>query len=224
MDGGRTMTEQIGNHGLFCLDDDDYAAIALAMQCNAQAADAALSAQGSAMSSYLGRPYGQTINTVPITVFDDNSGGAVGPFGIVGSSSGEGSPTAITNGWTSPSVFSIANPPAGFWLMGSSVNWTLVTPTAGTYRQLSVFGTARINGEANIATTFTDWYNIRDYQGDGGNSGSLNVWGFLENTNPNEPISSISAFFSHGNTGGTLTIPVGGWRVWAMYLGSGLVI
>ena len=51
------MTDQIGTHGLSCIGDDDYAAYALSMQCNAEATDAALADSNAALEEYLARPW-----------------------------------------------------------------------------------------------------------------------------------------------------------------------
>lgn len=210
------MTRQIGTHGLFCIDDNDYAAYALAMQCNAEATDATLTEQNSSLEEYLGRPWISVVNTTAQAISDDAAGGQVGPDGFVGT--GISSPGTTTNGLPTDGTFW----PRGLYMIGASINWALVTPTANSYRQLMVFGLARINGVTNISTTFVDLYTMRDYQGDGGNNGALNVVGLLDARNLD--IQQVQTFFSHANTGSTITVAAGGWRVWANYLGSGLSI
>lgn len=213
------MTQQIGTHGLSCPTDTDYAAIALSMQCNALATDEALTSQGSSLEDYLGRPWWQAVNTIAITIDDAAGGGSVGPFGVVGGVIGSGAP--LVTAFNMPADFS--GPfPQGVFLIGSTIAWSLVTPTANSYRQLSVFGVRRIAGDVNIVTTFTDLYAMRDMQGDAGNTGALNVFGFLDNTAGD--VVQVNAFFSHANTASDLTVAANGWRLWAMYLGSGLNI
>jgi hypothetical protein len=211
------MTEQIGNHGLSCPSPTDYAAFALSMKCNAEAIDAALSDQGNAVGTFLGRPWQQAVNTSAMTIFDDASGGTFGPFNRVGSTIGNGSVT-VTNNLI---PFNVPLAP-GIYLMGTSINWTLVTPTANSYRELSVFGVATINGETNIVSTFVDYVSAIDFQGDGGNNGALNVWGYLDTRSLTVPL--VSAFFSHSNAASTLNVAAGQWRMWVMYMGSGLSI
>lgn len=211
------MTEQIGNHGLSCPSPTDYAAFALSMKCNAEAVDAALSDQGNAVGTFLGRPWQQQVNTSAMTIFDDASGGAVGPFNRVGSTIGNGLVTVTDN----LLPFNVPLAP-GIYLMGTSINWTLVTPTANSYRELSVFGVATIDGETNPVTTFVDYVSAIDFQGDGGNNGALNVWGYLDTRNLT--VASVYAFFTHSNAASTINVAAGQWRMWVMYMGSGLTI
>ena len=211
------MTEQIGNHGLSCPSPTDYAAFALSMKCNAEAVDASLSDQGNAVGTFLGRPWQQAVNTSAMTIFDDASGGTIGPFNRVGSTIGSGSLTFTDN--QIPPFVTLAS---GIYLMGTSINWTLVTPTANSYRELSVFGVATIDGENNINSTFVDYVSAIDFQGDGGNNGALNVWGYLDTRGLN--VTNINAFFTHSNAASTINVAAGQWRMWVMYMGSGLTI
>lgn len=215
------MTTQIGNHGLFCLDDEDYAAVALAMQCNAEATDASLSEVNSELNTYLSRPWITVTN--PNAVVVDDASGTLGPEGLVGEIL---RPTAATtiqvNGMAPIYVTSDLSTmlPRGLWLIGASVNWTLGALTANSIRRLLVYGVRRINGVANATTNFTDLYQIQDYQGDGGANGALTVCGFLDNTAGD--VAFIASFFSHANTASDITIGINQWRLWATYLGSGV--
>lgn len=53
------------DHGLACLGDEDYAAIALAMQQDALATEASLDAVSDAFDTYYLRPYATAITTAP---------------------------------------------------------------------------------------------------------------------------------------------------------------
>lgn len=214
------MTEQIGTHGLFCIDDDDYAAYALAMQCNANATDATLTTVNDAIEGYLGRPWLSGVNNFATVINDDAAGGEIGPTGAVGERIGSGS--VALSGNVLPVTSSGEAWPGGIYQIGASINWTLGAATANSYRQLMVYAVARINGVINSATTYVDLYTMRDYQGDGGNNGALTVVGFLDARNVE--IVQLQSFFSHGNTAGALTAAAGNWRMWATYLGSGLSI
>lgn len=187
------------------------------MKCNAEAIDSTLSEQSGEIATYLARPWQQQVSVTAVTVFDDSSGGTIGPFNRVGSTIGNGAPV-VTHNLMPP--FQAPTWPAGIYLIGASINWTLVTPTANSYRELSVFGVATIDGETNINTTFINYASAIDFQGDGGNNGALNVWGYLDTRG--RTMSSITSFFSHSNTASTLNVPAGQWRCWATYMGSGL--
>lgn len=217
------MTDQIGNHGLFCLDEDDYAAIALAMQCNAQATTAALESSNASLNAYLGRPWQTTQNNGAIVIDDSAGSGNLGPLGVVGALLRPGAGT--TNLSYNMAPFYVTGDvstflPRGVYLMGASINWTLGALTANSIRQLLVYGVTSNGGALNSTTDFTDLYRFQDYQGDGGANGAMNVVGFLDNTAGN--VASIESLFSHANTASDITVANANWRIWVTYLGSGL--
>lgn len=214
------MTEQIGEHGLFCISDTDYAAIAMSMQCNAQAIEDALVAVSEPIDSAAARPWIHVTNAQAISVDDTTGGGSVGPFGLVGELM---RPTTFGNvivqannmPTTSFGVFL----PEGIFLIGTSVSWTLAAATANSIRQLLVYGIREINGIVASRTGFTDLFRNQDYQGDGGNNGALMTAGLLDTRAGN--VATVEAFFSHTNVAGNLTIAAGAWKLWAVYLGAG---
>lgn len=213
------MTEIIGEHGLFCIDDTDYAAFALAMQCNAQAADAALTGFNASLTGYLSRPWIQVVTTNAVVIDSDASGGATGPGGLLGelidtTGSGSGSPSVTRNGVT-PGLFL----PAGVWLVGSSIKWTFGATTASSYRQLLTFNVPRIGGIASTSAA-NQIFAMRDYQGDGGATGALTSVGVMDNRGGNS--AYFGSFFSHANLASDATVSAGDWRLWATYLGSGV--
>lgn len=212
------MSTPIGTHGLSCIDDHDYAAYALSMQCNAQAADAAMQDAIGQLEEYIGRAWITCANTGVVTVDDASSSGTVGPGGVLGeelfalnsNSQNNGiDPTAST--W-----------PPGIYLVGSSVSWTFGALTANSYRQLSVYGLRRVNGTTNLSTGTFDTSIMRDYQGEAGATGALSVVTFVDNRAGD--LARAGAFVSHANAASDMTIAVGGWRLWATRLGSGLVV
>lgn len=212
------MTEIIGDHGLFCIDDHDYAAFALAMQCNAQVTDEALSSVNNELTGYRNRPWVSVSTTTTATI--SSSGGTIGPGGIVGESiettgSGTGSPLVVRNQWpVSPD-----NIPPGVYLVGSSINWTFGATTAGSNRQLLVFAVPRIGVSASFSNA-VQLFRMRDYQGDGGATGALTSVGIMDARAGN--MSSFAAFISHTNAASDMSVAPGNWRLWATYLGSGV--
>lgn len=213
------MTEIIGDHGLFCIEDTDYAAFALAMQCNAQAADLSLSSFNSSLSGYLNRPWIQVVTTNAAVVDSDASSGTTGPGGLLGEAidttgSGAGSPSATRNGVT-PGLFL----PAGIWLVGSSIKWTFGATTASSYRQLQTFNEPRIGGIASYVNG-NQIFAMRDYQGDAGATGALTSVGIVDNRSGNS--AAFVSFISHANLASDMTVAAGDWRLWATYLGSGV--
>lgn len=215
---------QVGDHGLTCLEETDYAAYALAMQCNAEALDVALSVDRQALNAYLDRPWISYTNTGSVVV--NSASGTTGPGNIVGASlrpSTSASVAVTANGI--PTAYQSADPatkwPTGIYLVGASIAWTLAAATAESIRQLLVYGLRDDGGVVNTISTSFDLYVNDDYQGDGGNNGALNVVGMLE---VGADFATMESFFSHANVAGDLTIAAGAWKVWATYLGSGLVI
>jgi len=218
---------QVGSHGLSCISDDDYAAYALSMQCNAQATDSALDAVNDAMATAAARPWILVTNANSIVVDDQSGGGTVGPNGVVGEVLYPQAGTSVvttTNGL--PTQFLLGDSstywPEGIYLIGSSVKWSLTAATVDSIRQLSVYGMRQINGVISYQSNYQDLYHDEDYQNDGGNTGALSVTGLLD-TRAGDT-TYVQAFFTHANVAGDLTIAPGAWRVWATYLGSGLTI
>lgn len=222
------MSTPVGTHGLSCIGDDDYAAFALSMQCNADAIDAALAEQQAALSAALARPWISVVNSAIITVPNAAAGGTTGPDGAVGVTmrpgSGSGTPITTTNGL--PPVYSAFDPttlwPRGVYLIGATVAFTFTAVTADSLRQLMVYGLDNVNGVVSTTTTYVDLYLDTDY---GVNSaplnGALTVTGMLESDGN---LATIEACFTHANVAADASIAVGRWRLWATYLGSGLAI
>jgi hypothetical protein len=217
---------QVGDHGLSCIADSDYAAYALSMQCNALAADEALAADRDALTTAQSRPWINITNTNPIVV--NSGGGSIGPRGVVG----EGIRNTSASGLTiqvsgMPGFFVNNNPdtfmPPGIFAIGATVKWTLAVATASSLRQMMVYGIRQIDGSVAENTNYTDLYQSEDIQGDGGLTGSLMATGLLD-TRAGD-VAAIGSFFTHtNNPANDLTIAAGSWRLWAVYLGTGLTI
>lgn len=219
------MSTPIGSHGLACIDDDDYAAYALSMQCNANAIDAALAGINEQIGDYLDRGWILVANRNAVTIDDSSGGGTIGPEGVIGEAmdtngSGVGSPLVTRHNLPGPSSGGSNLMPRGIYLVGASVNYTFGATTANSNRQLSVFGVRFLNGSQSAITNSTNLYAMRDYQGDGGASGALSVVGLVDGRAGN--IANFQTFISHANVASDMSIAVNNWRLWVTYLGSGL--
>lgn len=222
------MSTPIGTHGLSCIGDDDYAAYALSMKCNADATDAALAAQAEALTGYIARPWLSTVNTTTVTVTNAAAGGTSGPQGAVGANmrpgSGSGTPLTTANGL--PLAHSTFDPstlwPPGIYLIGATISATFAAVTADSLRQLMVYGLDEVGGVVSTLTTYVDLYSDIDY---GVNSAPLNsaltVTGMLESDGN---LATIETFFTHANVAADASIAAGRWRLWATYLGTGLAL
>jgi hypothetical protein len=213
------MATPVGNHGLTCLDGSDPAAIALWMQENAQTIDSNLATDQTNFTDYLNRPWYVAVNTSAITV--NNLSGFVLPEGQVGEvAPSSGSWNTTSNDVPNPSLNTRI--PAGFWLMGSTVNWTVATPNNGTARTLGVFDVKQpASGSASIVTNYDVLFQSVDRESSTG-GGTMSVTGFFSSTGSDT--RQVVAEFFHSNTSSDLVIPIGGWRLWYVRMGSGLVI
>lgn len=211
----------VGNHGLACIDDDDYAAYALSMQCNANAIDTALAGLNGQIGGYLDRGWISVVNRNAATIDDSSGGGTIGPGLVIGepmdtNGSGVGFPLVTRHNLPGPSALM----PRGIYLVGSTINFTFGGITANSNRQLSIFGVRFLNGNQSTINNFTNLYSMRDYQGEGGANGALSVVGLVDGRAGN--LMNFQAFVSHANVASDMSVAVGNWRLWVTYLGSGL--
>jgi hypothetical protein len=211
------MTIPVGDHGLTCLDGNDYSAVALWMQESAETIDDTLAETNAALSNYRNRPWFEAVNISTITV-SNGSGFTLpeGKSGEVATSSGSWATTSnnLNIGTSAPKI------PAGLYYAGSSVTWTVATPNNNTIRTLELFGVQTINGTVSISTTYDQIFQNQIYEASVGIN-SLNVSGFI---NSDGTMGNIVAAFWHLNTSSDLVVAAGNWRFWVMYMGSGLVV
>lgn len=214
----------VGTHGLTCLDENDPAAVALSMQCNAQAIDAALASIDADLDTYLGRWWWSATNLNALNV--SNASGSVLPEGLVGADFLQDAQPLVVqaNGFPAIASFpSTFHPPAGIYLCGSTIKWTVATPNNGSSRTLLVTGVTPVNGFTSVSPPGPGGpvYMTTEYERSAaGNDGSETVIGMFE---VGPTFRYFSAGFSHNNTSSVLVIPAGAWRMWFIRIGSGLV-
>ena len=219
------MSTPIGTHGLTCIDDDDYAAYALSMQCNARAIDTALAGANGQLGGYLDRGWITVVNRTAATIDDSSGGGTIGPGNVIGEAmdtngSGVGSPLVTRHVLPGPSTGGTNLMPRGIYLVGSSVNFTFGATTANSNRQISIFGVRYLNGSQSAITNYINLYSMRDYQGDGGASGARTAVGLVDGRAGT--LANFQTFVSHANVASDMSVAIGNWRLWVTYLGSGL--
>jgi hypothetical protein len=212
------VSTPIGTHGLSCINDDDYAAYAMSMQCNAQAADTAMQTDVEQLEEYISRAWITCANTAIVTVDDSASSGTIGPGGLLGEELFATNPNSQRNG-IDPTA---STWPPGIYMVGSTISWTFGALTANSNRQLQVYGLRRVSGSTSLITGTYDTSLIRDYQGEAGATGALSVVSFVDNRAGD--LARAGAFISHANAASDMTVAVGAWKLWAMRLGSGLVV
>lgn len=202
------------DHGLACLDDEDYAAVALAMQHDAFATEASLDAVSDAFDTYYLRPYATAITNL-----------ANGPV----SSAAE---TIFTiSGWTlstnnMPGTTAPSN--VGIRMTASKTGWyraqayaNMVAAggvTAFSRRTLYVRATRR-----NLTTpTLLDqgvWRTVDTNTGGEYLIADGNAFYLMAGQ-----VVDIEGLWSHTNVASNVSIPSGGARLNCFFLGSGINI
>jgi hypothetical protein len=188
----------VGDHGLSCLDDSSYAAIALSMQANAAATDAALAADRAAITAY-GSSY----------VFKFTTTGT--------STSGANSGNALPDGTSAASIMSrnLGLLPRGWYSASSSMTFQETgAVTAGSYRRAVIMVNA---GTSVIPPTF--FQSITSATNNGAaDSTTVNAWFYSDGI----LTTIVRVFFGHGNTGSTITVAAGAVLT-VRYMTTGLV-
>lgn len=187
----------IGNHGLSCLDDNNYAAIALSMQSNARAIDASLFQISTSLTAYGNRYVSKTVRTTTST-------------------SGANSGTGLPDGTAADDfIFGGGLLPQGWYAAALTFTYQETgAVTAGSYRR----GIILINGiETKIPPTFYQSITVATNTG-AADSMTVNAWfysdGILRTT--------VTGAFGHGNTGSTMTVAAGAILT-VRFLDTGLV-
>lgn len=206
------------DHGLICLDGDDYGAVALAMQEDAIRLDETLTEINTSINGYRNRTWWNAVNTSSITI--NNASGFEMPEGFIGEDSPNSGSWSITaNGTAATSAFKIL--PTGWYHMGATVNWTVATPNNNTRRTLLLWNTLFVNGQGSDTVTYDRLY-LRNTGEQSTGGGSMHVSGFFhsDGVTPQYIVSGLS----HLNTSSDLVVAAGNWRTWFTFMGSGLVI
>lgn len=127
------------DHGLVCLDDTDYAAIALAIQTDAVATDAALTDITASFNSVNSQPYALLVTTTgngPLITVDQEY--TEGNWSLVSS---RGLPISAGGGVFTGSAASFISPISGWFEYGNYVNLTLAG-AATAFSRRNVFARA----------------------------------------------------------------------------------
>lgn len=201
------------DHGLVCLEDDDYAAVALAMQHDAVATEASLDAISDAFDTYYQRPYATAVTTA---VNGPVSSGGEQVFGLVGwSVTANNMPGTII---ASSSIMRVTASKTGWYRAQAYANMVAAGGvTANSRRTLYVRATRRVfsaptlldQGVWRTADTNTGGEHlIAD-----GNAFYLAVGQTVD----------VEALWSHANLASNVSVPAGA-KLTCFFLGSGVVI
>lgn len=201
------------DHGLACLDDEDYAAVALAMQHDALATEAALDAVSDAFDTYQMRPYATAILTTPNGPVA--SGGET-IFGLVGWTVGANNIPGIITAGTSGMRITVTK--TGWYRAHAYANIVAAgAVTANSHRTLYIRATRRIFTSPTILDD-TGWRTADTNTG----GEYLTVCGNGFYLVAGQTVD-VEAFWSHTNLASNVSVPAGA-RIDCYFLGSGVVI
>jgi hypothetical protein len=194
----------VGDHGLACLDPQDYAAIALYMQDQGLAMDAALDGISDGFDSFRLRPgFLSTSNA--------NQAFASGATGSFGASTVTYSNMAVTN-------VTFVTPRAGWWQYGANVNMVATgAVTANSMRRLNVSALMTTVGPQQTLSPTSDLGFETNTAGEWLACSAGTFYALAART------VSIVAQTIHANAASTVN-NMAGARTWCYFIGSGVEI
>jgi hypothetical protein len=188
----------IGDHGLGCLDEADYGAVALAMQCNAVAIDTAITTSQTALVAYGNRFVRRFVSTSPSTS---------------GANSGQLLPdnTAATGVLTA----SLGVLPAGWYAASGSLSYQATgAVTASSYRRsLITVNLSNSQVPPKLFQCITTDSNVG-----AADSMTVNAWFYSDGI----ITTTLQLMFGHGNAASTMTVPAGAVLT-VRFMATGLV-
>jgi len=216
---GGSVVKPVGDHGLICLDGEDFSALPLALQVDALATNAALSSIQAGLDTYNNRPWSilTTTATTTLAQFTNEWTGVV-------TSSYPGI-SILANGFTQQNfgldltsfTISATLNPAGWYLVGGTCTFQATgAVTVNTRRDLILEWAFRVNGVTNYAPYIVNSIYESNTAGD-----ALSVAGMFYADGTKDYFFDL--MFSHKNAGSTMTVNAGA-RYFVAYLGTGLVI
>lgn len=188
----------VGDHGLSCLDDSNYAAIALSMQANALAINAAIKTDQAAMTAY-GNRYVRRFVSTSVASGGANSGTTL-PDGTGAIQVVLGNLGVLPQGWYAAS--------------GSQTYQEAGAVTAGSYRRSVLLinqGLTQFPPTLFQATTSATNTASAD-------SMTVNGWFYSDAIT----LTQVRLMFGHGNTGSSMNVAIGAVLT-VRFLSTGLV-
>lgn len=177
--------KSIGDHGLGCLDENDYGAVALAMQCNAVAIDDSLTGIRTALTTY-GTQFIRRFVSTSSSTSGANSGLLLPDA------------TAATNALN----VSLGILPRGWYAASGSLSYQATgAVTLNTYRRTLIiinFSTGTVPPSLFQCVTVESNTAAAD-------SMTVNAWFYSAGTQS----TTVQLMFGHGNTGSSMTVPAG---------------
>lgn len=199
--------EPVGTHGLACLGEEDYAAVALYMQDQALIIDGALDAVSDAFDSYRLRPGFVSASNANFLNTPVNT------LGTIGAS------TVVYSNFTMTGATGFITPRQGWWQFGANVNMVASgAVTVGSYRKL--FVSAIRSSAPAPATTLAVTSDLSYDTNTGGEWLACSGGSFYA---PAGALVTIRAETMHGNAASGVNT-IAGARTWCFFIGSGIEI
>lgn len=209
------MTTTTG-HGLICLEDGDYAALALAMQGTAIATEASLDSISDSLDTFNRRPSAVAVTT---TIAGPNSSLGETVFTLSSATS-----VFMYNNMTpSPTLVSgairITIPVSGWYAYGAYMNMQATgAVTAFSRRTIQATATRIVSG-VNTQLSRIVWRTV-DNNVAGGEFLAVSGGSFQAAAGTTV---DVAAFWSHANAASTVQVNPGA-RTWCHFIGSGVEI
>lgn len=210
--------EPVGTHGQGCLGPEEYGAVALAMQHNRNAVDAALAGNLAAFDSYNNRPWFTVTSTVAVSQVQTPT---------------EWTPFTSWNGWTvvqntttgatinasaemAAARFNVGAFRTGWWSIGGYVSYQPTGAVTNNTRRLMCI---QLNHSVQSVQVYDTIINTSFESNTGTDSMTVNDIFYLDN----QFSYGVTLGFAHRNSGSSVQANVGA-KIWATYLGSGVSV
>lgn len=205
----------VGTHGQGCLGPEEYSAVALAMQCNRDAVDAALTTDQTALNGYNNRPWVQMTSTAAVSQLQTL--GEWVPFTswygwtiMTNTTTGN----TVVGGGGQGNTFLAGNFRTGWWNVGGYASYQPTgAVTANTRRQLIL----QISHSVQFNQVYDSVLNTSFESGTSPDAMTVNDMVYLDN----QFNYGFVLGFAHRNSGSSIQVNVGA-RIWANYLGTGV--
>lgn len=210
--------EPVGTHGQGCLGPEEYGAVALAMQHNRNAVDAALTANLDAFNTYNNRPWFTVTSTAAVSQAQTLL---------------EWTPFTSWNGWTvmsntttgatinasaemATARFTAGAFRTGWWNIGGYVSYQPTGAVTNNTRRLMCI---QLNHSEQFVQVYDTIINTSFESNTGTDSMTVNDMFYLDN----QFTYGVTLGFAHRNSGSSVQANVGA-KIWANYIGSGVSI
>lgn len=209
----------VGTHGQGCLGPEEYSAVALAMQCNRDAVDAALTTDQAALNTYNNRPWLLATSAAAVTQSQTLTEWTFGTSwnGFQVFSLNTSGISVVSSGMALGSAaLAVGNFPSGWWNIGGYCSYQPTGAVTNNTRRLMCI---QVSHSVQFTNQFDTIVQTSFESNTGTDSMTANSMFFLDNAFS----YSVILGFAHRNSGSTIQVNTGA-KIWLTYLGSGVTI